>query len=129
MPHLFRSTVGVAVSLLLLASRTDAQKRCRLLCAPSLKVEPTVTLSNLFSRPRIQTLPEGTVETATREAEFELVLAVDIPTRAPRLAFTVEASSTPFADNPVEAGARGQSGMASHRSDWGLGQLTCRCRG
>ena len=34
-----------------------AQTRCRLLCAPSVKVEPTVTFANLFQPPRVQESP------------------------------------------------------------------------
>ena len=112
-----RSTVVIALTLILLPSRTEAQEPCRLLCAPSLKVEPTVTFSPLFSRPRIQSLPEGTIEKATRGAEFEFILAVDIPTQAPRLAFTVEAIWTPF------AGTSGNLFTGRSAADVGVAQI------
>lgn len=84
----------------MLAAPVSAQERCRFLCAPSLNVEPTVTFSNLFNRHRVHT-SDGTTETATREPELEIILALDIPTRLPRLGFTVEAIWTPFGSTSV----------------------------
>jgi hypothetical protein len=68
---------------------------CRVLCTPRLKVEPTVTFTNLFGSPRIV----GEQETPTRErraTEFEVIVSVGLPTRAPWLEFTVEAIFLPF---------------------------------
>jgi hypothetical protein len=72
---------------------------CRILCAPELKLEPTITTENLFRAPRIQTLEDGrVVETtrASRETVFELIFAVDIPTQIPRIGLTLEAIFVPF---------------------------------
>lgn len=72
-----------------------------LLCTPSLKVEPTVTF-------------------AERNSEFELIVAVDIPTRAPRLGFTVEAMWTPFgraAGNPFTGRSAADAGVPHIRDN------------
>lgn len=48
------SVAAVVLALTLLeVSAVSAQEWCRFLCAPSLKlkVEPTITFSNLFNRP------------------------------------------------------------------------------
>jgi hypothetical protein len=68
---------------------------CRLLCAPQLKVEPTVTFTNLFGSPRI-VQADGSTMRERAEREFEVILSVGLPTRAPWLEFTVEAIFLPF---------------------------------
>ena len=68
---------------------------CRLLCTPKLKVEPTVTFTNLFGSPRIVG-ERGTTTRERRETEFEVIVSVGLPTRAPWLEFTVEAIFLPF---------------------------------
>ena len=77
-----------------------AAQTCKVFCAPSLKVEPTVTFSNLFNGHSTQT-SEGVIETAGRDAAFELIVAVDVPTALPRLGFTVEAIWTPFGQSSI----------------------------
>jgi hypothetical protein len=89
--------------LMLIPARALAQTepRCVVFCAPELKVEPTWTVENLFSPPRIES--SGVVERAARELVFELIFAVDIPTTIPRIGTTFEAIFAPFADdNDVE---------------------------
>ncbi|MBA2303195.1 MAG: hypothetical protein H0W08_11235 [Acidobacteria bacterium] len=68
---------------------------CHLLCTPKLKVEPTVTFTNLFGSPRIAG-EQGTTARERRETEFEVIVSVGLPTRAPWLEFTVEAIFLPF---------------------------------
>jgi hypothetical protein len=78
-------------------SQALAQDRptCRFLCAPEFKVEPTVTFTNLFGSPRI--IGEGgTPDRERGETEFEVILSLELPTRAPWLEFTVEAIFLPF---------------------------------
>lgn len=73
--------------------------RCFLLCTPSLKFEPTLTIGNLFRSPKVARLEAGEpveVTQAGRESKFESILAVDIPTQIPRLGFTFEAIWAPF---------------------------------
>jgi hypothetical protein len=80
----------------------QSEPKCVVFCAPELKVEPTWTIENLRSRPRIES--GGIVERAVRERVFELIFAVDIPTTIPRIGATFEAAFSPFADhdNSVE---------------------------
>jgi hypothetical protein len=79
------------------SSRAIAQATptCRVLCAPEVKVEPTVTFTNLFGGARIVTEP-GTIMRERREAEFEVIFSVGLPTRASWLEFTIEAIFLPF---------------------------------
>ena len=68
---------------------------CHLLCTPELKVEPTVTFTNLFGSPRIVG-EQGTTTRERRETEFEVIVSVGLPTRASWLEFTAEAIFLPF---------------------------------
>jgi hypothetical protein len=85
------------VVLALGAAPTSAQTGapCRVLCAPDFKVEPTVTFTNIFGSPRIRG-DDGTVSREPPESEFELILALGLPTRVSWLEFTVEAIFLPF---------------------------------
>ncbi|OGA50182.1 MAG: hypothetical protein A3G25_04255 [Betaproteobacteria bacterium RIFCSPLOWO2_12_FULL_63_13] len=60
-----------------------------------MKVEPTVTFTNLFGSPRIDG-EQGTTTRERRETEFEVIVSLGLPTRAPWLEFTVEAIFLPF---------------------------------
>jgi hypothetical protein len=84
------------VCLLLLPVSAAAQEepRCAFLCAPELKIEPTWTLENLASRPRVES--DGRVERAARDTVFELIFALDVPTTIPRVGLTLEAIFIPF---------------------------------
>lgn len=68
-----------------------------MLCAPSLAIEPTLTIENLFLRHRVQDVATGVVGRAKRAAVFEMIFALDVPTTIPRVGFTLEAIWTPFA--------------------------------
>ncbi len=97
-------TIGFFVSALCLCSPA-AQKpnKCKLLCTPKLKLEPTLTIENLFNPPRIAELENGVpVRTAKAEWEtaFEMVLALDIPTEIPRVGLTFETIWVPFTGTP-----------------------------
>jgi len=77
----------------------DPKDRCFVLCAPTLKIEPTFTWENLIRRPRVvETDNEGrTVTTKVeRERVFETVIAADIPTTIPRVSFTFETIIKPL---------------------------------
>lgn len=77
------------------------EESCTVLCSPELKFEPTVTVENVVSAPRIAPLEDGvpvdTVQTGT-ETAFEVVFALDVPSEIPRVGFTFEAIWTPFAE-------------------------------
>ena len=68
---------------------------CRFLCGPEFKVEPTLTFTNIFRAPRIQS-GAGLITRDARQTEFELILSLGLPTRLPWLDFTVEAIFLPF---------------------------------
>jgi len=96
-----RLVLGVACMSLCMASEASAQQsdECRFLCVPSFKVEPTITLEPLFTRPVIEELWDGQVVTRTTqelESTFELVLALGVPTAIPRVGLTFEAILKPF---------------------------------
>jgi hypothetical protein len=92
---------------LIVPSRAEAQseERCRILCAPELKVEPTITVENLFRAPVVETLDESgrVVESgrAPRDTAFELIFALDVATQIPRIGVTLEAIFVPFGETSV----------------------------
>ena len=92
------SMIRIAAAFLLFgftAAPADAQERCRPFCAPSFKVEPTITTTNLFGGARI--LPaDGLTTREPRETEFEVIFSVGLATRVSWLEFTVEAIFLPF---------------------------------
>jgi hypothetical protein len=94
--------VAACVWLSAAAAAAQAPTPCRVLCTPRLLVEPTLTVENLARRSRVVT---GTGEESRlgREMVFEIIFAVDVPTRLRRLGFTGEAIVVPFTrDNAVE---------------------------
>ena len=96
--------LGVAVYVALLPEPLVAQPRCAFVCAPSVKIEPTLTVEHLFGAARMEELVDGEVVGIVeqqRESVFELILAVGIPTELPRIGFTVETIFVPFGDIDV----------------------------
>jgi hypothetical protein len=81
------------------SSFAQNEPRCRLFCAPELKVEPTWTIEHLASRHRIES--DGQIERAARETVFELIFALDVPTTIPRIGMTLEAIFVPFGGTSV----------------------------
>ena len=85
-----------------LSVQAQDDARCRFLCAPEFKIEPTITFTTLFNSPRI-IADDGTTVRDRRETDFELILSFGLPTRIPWLDFTVEAIFLPFeADSTPE---------------------------
>ena len=78
-----------------LPSHAQQPEPCRVLCAPELKVEPTITFTTLFNSPRI-IRDDGGKTRDQRETDLELILSVGVPTRISWLDFTVEAILLPF---------------------------------
>ena len=97
--------LAVAVAFLLmggLSAQAQGNVRCRFLCAPEFKLEPTITFTRLFNSPRI-IVDDGAVVRDRRETGFELILSFGLPTRIPWLEFTVEGIFLPFeADSTPE---------------------------
>lgn len=94
---------------------------CRWLCAPAFNVEPTITTSNLFGSPRVET--DGSTATRPgRDIEFELILSLDLSTRLSWLGFTIEAIIAPF-DGDHTPELEFESNFTWLRSDWTRGWL------
>ena len=95
------SVAAGAVALWLVPTPAASQQapRCAFVCAPELKIEPTVTIENLGRRHRVEA--DGRVERAARDRVFELIFALDIPTEIPRVGLTLEAIFLPFGGTSV----------------------------
>ena len=90
--------VGFAVVLLTPApGAAQDVDSCTILCAPELKIEPTISFENLGSRARVEA--DGVVEETERETVFELLFAVGVPTEIPRVGLTFEAGWAAFSDD------------------------------
>jgi hypothetical protein len=89
-----RALLLTMAAVLGIARSVAAQEPCRVLCSPEFYVEPTVTFTNLFGAPRVET-DEGMAR-ELRAAEFELILSLGLPTGVSWLEFTVEAIFLPF---------------------------------
>ena len=103
----FRPVLVVPLALgLLFASSSafaQAEERCNVFCVPEFLVEPTWTIENLAQRPRVIDPAESEPRRLPRERVFELVLAVDVPTRWKRIGFTAESIFAPAStDNEIE---------------------------
>ena len=85
------------LALVLSAAPAWAQEQapCRVVCAPEFHVEPTITLTNVFGAPRVA--GDALIVTREpREAEFEVILSLGLPTRLRWLEVAVEAIVLPF---------------------------------
>ena len=111
--------LSVWAAVLLASEPTAAQEGgCRLLCAPELKIEPTITFENLGKRARVDV--GGVVERTERETIFELIFALDVPTEIPRVGLTLEAVFAPFkgtSDNPFTGATAAQLGRDEIRDN------------
>jgi hypothetical protein len=97
------SIVVSCAAVLLFPGLGGAQEggSCAFLCVPELKIEPTISFENLGTRARVEV--GGIVEKTEREAVFELLFAVGVPTVIPRVGLTFEVGFTPFgstSENP-----------------------------
>jgi hypothetical protein len=112
-----------AALVLAFAAPVTAQERCRVLCAPALKIEPTITIEKLFQAPRILTVIDGdmvAIEQEKRETVFELIFALDVPTQLPRVGLTFEANFKPFLStdsNPFTGQSADDLGRADIRDN------------
>lgn len=89
--------VLLAVCLSGVSAAAQGQADCRILCTPQILVEPTVTMENVAQRAHLATMAGE--ERQARETVFEMIFAVDLPTRLRRLGFTGEAIVVPFTRN------------------------------
>jgi hypothetical protein len=90
-------TVTVWIALLIpTPGPAQETNRCLLLCAPELSFEPTLTFSDLFRRTTVLDLRDNRVSEVESSVDFEMILAMGIPTTIPRVGLTVEAIWAPF---------------------------------
>jgi hypothetical protein len=99
-----RVSVVLLLAVFLMAPAAHAQEaeKCRIVCAPELKFEPTLTFVNLLNRAQV-VASDGLATRQARGKQFEIVLALDISTPLPRLAFVAESIWTPLkstSENP-----------------------------
>lgn len=77
---------GIALTLAPASALAQEEPERRIvLCAPTLKLEPTLTIENLLRRHRVRDGATGETARAERSAELEMILALDIPTTIPRV--------------------------------------------
>jgi hypothetical protein len=101
-PRFWRAVVVLCVGWPSVTLLAQPSADCRLFCTPELLIEPTWTIEALAGRPRVGD-GDGREERLQPGRVFELVLAVDVPTRVSRVGVTGEAIWSPFADdNAVE---------------------------
>jgi hypothetical protein len=95
-----RALCVVSTLLLVAPASGFAQQatKCLFICELEWKLEPTFTIENLANRHRVLG-PDGVTERVNRERVFEVILALDMKTRLPRLGFTAELSAAPFSDD------------------------------
>jgi hypothetical protein len=110
---------GAALAALLIAAAPaaaqNAQGRpCAILCAPELKIEPTITIEHLAQRQRLEV--DGVVERVSRERTFEVIFALEVPTEIPRIGLTLEAILIPFGDTDVHPFTGVPASAAGRRS-------------
>jgi hypothetical protein len=94
------------------------EPRCVVICAPELKIEPTLTIENLGRRRAVEV--DGERELVGAELVFELILALDVPTTIPRVGFTLEAIFAPFGEtgvHPFTGLSAEESGRESFRDN------------
>jgi hypothetical protein len=118
------ASLAVAVHCAVWSGSAQAQEHCAFLCAPDLKIEPTLTIEHLWGAARVETLnADGAVVATTTQAHesvFELILAVGIPTEVPRLGFTVETIFVPFGQtetHPFTGETAAEAGRTSFRDN------------
>ena len=112
--------IVLAATCLLVPALGEAQegRACAVLCAPELKIEPTLTFENLGKRARVQM--GGTTERTARETVFELIFALEVPTEIPRVGLTFEVIVIPFAstsEHPFTGATAAQLGRDDIRDN------------
>jgi hypothetical protein len=84
------------------AQAQESGRPCVVLCAPSLRVEPTLTIEHLLARHRVQSVSGGEITRVDRATLVEMILALDVPTTIPHVGLTLESIWPAFArDNAV----------------------------
>ena len=91
---------------------------CKVLCAPELKIEPTISFENYVSQARVER--GGVVEQTQGETIFELIVAVAVPTQIERVGLTFEVGVAPFlktSENPFTGATAEELGRDDIRAN------------
>lgn len=80
-------------------AQTMEENRCRVLCAPELNLEPTLSIGNLIAAPHVEDVATGERRRLAVDSAFQAALSLGIPTRLPYLELTLETILTPFTDD------------------------------
>lgn len=98
-----RALVAVAIVIVaavaLPATARPGDTACTVLCAPELKLEPTITIGNLGAA-RVEDVTTGEVRTPAPEPGFEIIFALGVPTQLARLGITLEGIVPVPGDHP-----------------------------
>lgn len=119
---------GLLVLALVIAGGTpvaaqDEDRGCIVLCAPDVKIEPTLTFEPIFRRPTLAAAAAAADLATWRpetEAVFEIILAIGVDTAIPRVGLTLETIFIPTesADtNPFTGVTAEQIGRTSFRGN------------
>lgn len=104
------------------AQEAEEGNGCVVLCTPELDFEPTLTVENLFARPRVEDVPSGDISRLERELGFEVILALGVPTALPYVGLTFEVIFAPFVnDNDLEL--ESELNLVFLRDEWTGGWL------
>ncbi|HXV62253.1 MAG TPA: hypothetical protein VEK15_16250 [Vicinamibacteria bacterium] len=109
--------------LLISGTARAESEDCKIICTPALKLEPTFTISNLFAGAAIADSNAGHTDSVVREereAAFEIILSLGIPTEIPRVGVTLETIWKPFAStdaNPFTGKTAEELGAESIRDN------------
>jgi hypothetical protein len=95
------AAIGLTVQILTVEAAAQGKDRCRVICAPTIEVAPTITIDNILFPPHVAEPPEAVPQRLAREVDLEIVVSADIPTRLPRLGSTVEMHWTPLSSTEV----------------------------
>ena len=116
--------VASVYALVILPVAVAAEERCVFFCSPTVKLEPQLTIENLFSPGRIEKIGDGGQSMSAsegRENIFETTLAVVIPTTLSRISFTAETIFAPFGETESQLFTGGTSTqLGSYIRDNGL---------
>jgi hypothetical protein len=83
-------TVGALTAIpVARAEEKKEEEKCVVLCRPTLKLEPALTIGNLVA-PRVENVATGETRTLPRERGVELILALGIPTALRHVRITLE---------------------------------------
>jgi hypothetical protein len=98
------SPVVTWIVLLLWPAAAPAQQNdCMLICSPTLRLGPGLSVSNVFGQPEVRKLSTGEVRELPKAGNFLMTLTAETPTEIPRTSLIFSLQWTPFADTDANA--------------------------